>query len=211
MGRTAGGLDHPGRSAVAIPVPVVVLPMDENGVGFDDATAPVYRRRFCPLAPRCPPPSRGATSRASVRARPGRLSVLSVFHSKSGLYGAFVSACRALNSQNRRFPARAEYRAYDDFTATQFAQVRGTPCWPSSWANFSLLQLHSHHNARVNSQRLGQPNTALATVVAARAYQLLGQLVITKRPLNFYLSGLSWGVQVALAFSIVNRLSVVLL
>jgi hypothetical protein len=42
-----------------------------------------------------------------VRARPGRLSALRVFHSKSGLYGAFVKVRRALNSQKRRFPARA--------------------------------------------------------------------------------------------------------
>ena len=42
-----------------------------------------------------------------VRARPGRLSALRVFHNKSGLYGAFVKARRALNSQKRRFPARA--------------------------------------------------------------------------------------------------------
>ena len=43
----------------------------------------------------------------TVRARPGRLSALSVSHSKSILYGAFVWACRALNSSKRRFPARA--------------------------------------------------------------------------------------------------------
>ena len=39
--------------------------------------------------------------------RPGRLSALSVFHSKSVLYGAFVWARRALNRQKRRFSARA--------------------------------------------------------------------------------------------------------
>jgi hypothetical protein len=39
--------------------------------------------------------------------RPGRLSALSVFHSKSVLYGAFVWARRALNNPKRRFPARA--------------------------------------------------------------------------------------------------------
>ena len=39
--------------------------------------------------------------------RPGRLSGLSVFHSKSVLYGAFVWARRALNDPKRRFPARA--------------------------------------------------------------------------------------------------------
>jgi hypothetical protein len=42
-----------------------------------------------------------------VRATSGRLSALRVFLSKSILYGAFVWARRALNSQKRRFPARA--------------------------------------------------------------------------------------------------------
>jgi hypothetical protein len=42
----------------------------------------------------------------SVRARPGWLSALSVFHSRSVLYGAFVWAPRALNIQTRWFPAR---------------------------------------------------------------------------------------------------------
>jgi hypothetical protein len=39
----------------------------------------------------------------SVRARPGRLSALSVSHSKSLLYGAFVWARRALNIPNDGF------------------------------------------------------------------------------------------------------------
>ena len=43
----------------------------------------------------------------TVRARRGRLIGLSVFLCKSVLYGAFVWACRALNSQKRRFPAGA--------------------------------------------------------------------------------------------------------
>jgi hypothetical protein len=45
------------------------------------------------------------------RAHPGRLSALSVSQSKSGLYGAFVWARRALNRQKRRFPARADGEA----------------------------------------------------------------------------------------------------
>jgi hypothetical protein len=44
---------------------------------------------------------------ATVRDRPGKLSALGVFPSKSVLYGAFVWACRVLNSQKRRFWARA--------------------------------------------------------------------------------------------------------
>jgi hypothetical protein len=44
---------------------------------------------------------------AAVWALSGRLSTRSFFHCKIGFYGAFVSARRALNSQKRRFPARA--------------------------------------------------------------------------------------------------------
>jgi hypothetical protein len=51
-----------------------------------------------------------ARQQATVRARPGWLSTLSVSHSKSGLYGTFVWVHRALNSQKRRFPARAARR-----------------------------------------------------------------------------------------------------
>ena len=39
------------------------------------------------------------------------------------------------------------------------AQVRNTPSWPRSWANFSLFCLYSYRNARANSHPLGQPNT----------------------------------------------------
>ena len=49
----------------------------------------------------------GATASSTVRARAGRLSTLSVFHSKSLLYGAFVWSRRALNGPNRRFPGWA--------------------------------------------------------------------------------------------------------
>ena len=41
----------------------------------------------------------------TVRARPGRLSGLSVLHSKLFFYGAFVWARSVFNSQKRRFPA----------------------------------------------------------------------------------------------------------
>jgi hypothetical protein len=50
---------------------------------------------------------RAAIFAETVRLLPGRLSALSVSHSKSVLYGAFVWVCRALNSPKRRFPARA--------------------------------------------------------------------------------------------------------
>jgi hypothetical protein len=45
------------------------------------------------------------------RSAQGRLSGLSVFHSKISLYGVFVWAHRPLNSPKRRFPARAEVEA----------------------------------------------------------------------------------------------------
>jgi hypothetical protein len=43
------------------------------------------------------------------------------------------------------------------------AQVRKTPSWPRSWANFSLSWLYSHWNAWANLHLLGQPNTVLAS------------------------------------------------
>jgi ankyrin repeat protein len=50
--------------------------------------------------------------RRSARAARGRLSALGVFLCKSVFYGAFVWARRALNSQERRFPARAGRNAF---------------------------------------------------------------------------------------------------
>jgi hypothetical protein len=41
-------------------------------------------------------------------------------------------------------------------------QVRKTPGWPKSWANFSLLQLCSHRSAWANLHLLGQPDKFLA-------------------------------------------------
>jgi hypothetical protein len=41
-------------------------------------------------------------------------------------------------------------------------QVRKTPSWPRSWANFSLLQLYSRRNAWANLDIFGQPNIFLA-------------------------------------------------
>jgi hypothetical protein len=46
-------------------------------------------------------------SRYAVRPRPGRLRALSVFHSRSILYGPFVWTRRALNGRKWRLPARA--------------------------------------------------------------------------------------------------------
>ena len=64
---------------------------------FDSIGKPSTALQFC----------KRLEERLTVRARPGRLSALSVPHSKSGFYGAFVWAHRALNGPFRRFAARA--------------------------------------------------------------------------------------------------------
>jgi hypothetical protein len=43
-------------------------------------------------------------------------------------------------------------------------QVRQTPSWPRSWANFSHLQLYYHRHAWANLHLLDQPNNLLAAV-----------------------------------------------
>ena len=87
-------------------------------------------------SPPVSPPTRRISaelSAAAVRARPGRLSGLSVSHSKSVLYGAFVWARRALSSQKRRFPApRAaacliHYLLLQNVTSTWFTVLNGGP------------------------------------------------------------------------------------
>ena len=60
----------------------------------DRSPAPTASKHEHPSKTDCPGP-------------PGRLSALSVFLCKSVFYGAFVWARRVLNSQKRRFPARA--------------------------------------------------------------------------------------------------------
>jgi hypothetical protein len=61
--------------------------------------------------------------------RPGRaLSALSVFLCKSVFYGAFVWARRALNSEKRRFPARAVFGLLDRAKFEVFAfNLRAEP------------------------------------------------------------------------------------
>jgi hypothetical protein len=75
----------------------------------------------------------------TVRARPGRLSALSVSHSKSVLYGALTCAHRVLNRPTRRFRARAD-RAHAlhhrEAPATQSEQEVGPEVGPT--AAFSL-------------------------------------------------------------------------
>jgi hypothetical protein len=65
-----------------------------RGVGCGDDATGVVRDRGCHR--KCP-----------VGARPGWLSAHSVSPSKSVLHGALVWTRRVLNSQKRRFPARA--------------------------------------------------------------------------------------------------------
>ena len=48
--------------------------------------------------------------------------------------------------------ASTMYRITTDFWG---GQVRKTPSWPRSWANFSLLLLHSHRNTWTNLHLLG--------------------------------------------------------
>jgi hypothetical protein len=58
-----------------------------------------------------PSSSRSTTRSSTVRARPApssRFGALGLLHSTSVLYGNFVCARRALNSQKRRFPTRAD-------------------------------------------------------------------------------------------------------
>jgi hypothetical protein len=43
-------------------------------------------------------------------------------------------------------------------------QVRNTPSWPRSWANFGRSSLYSRRNAWANLHLLGQPNSFLASV-----------------------------------------------
>jgi hypothetical protein len=75
------------------------------------------------------PPMGSARALAAPR-RPPRsgpawaLSVLSFFHRKSVLYGAFLWVCRALNSPKRRFPTRAEHaRRREELAAERRRQV----------------------------------------------------------------------------------------
>jgi hypothetical protein len=45
---------------------------------------------------------------------------------------------------------RELYREQRELSLMAARQVRKTPSWPRSWANFSLLYLYSHGNAWVN-------------------------------------------------------------
>jgi hypothetical protein len=75
---------------------------------------------------------------------PGRLSVLSVFLCKSVFYGAFVGACRALNSQKRRFSARAvctSAAAGGHLALLRWARANGCP-WDEFTCTFAAGRGH---------------------------------------------------------------------
>ena len=75
------------------------------------ATPGARRRATTPCSSRSPSWCRpgGSSPRSStVRALPGRLSILSVFHSKSVCIGLLYGRAGCLIVQKRRFPARAE-------------------------------------------------------------------------------------------------------
>jgi hypothetical protein len=74
--------------------------------------------------------------------------------------GAFGPYPPGLEGEDAPETARLREALDRDLQATQ---VRTTPCRPRSWANFSLLYLYSHGNARASSHISGQPNTFLAT------------------------------------------------
>jgi hypothetical protein len=84
------------------------------------------------------PPGTGKSYRPGP---PGRLSALSVFLCKSVLYGAFVWACRAFNSQKRRFPARAVAKAVATEADSNFYSVSSSDLVRSlsSCANMDLV------------------------------------------------------------------------
>jgi hypothetical protein len=86
----------------------------------------------------------------TVRTLPGRLSALSVFRSKSVLYGIFVWARRALNHRKRRFPARAveERHRVDNL------QQGALPCLPRPPGG-DLIPPRSPRNRRAQSHRQG--------------------------------------------------------
>ena len=79
----------------------------------------------------------------TVRAAQGRLSAICVFLWKSILYGAFVWACRALNSPKRRFPARAGGNVHRCRDRLVFCH--GKRCGP----------VHLHHDLRMLRHRAG--------------------------------------------------------
>ena len=94
----------------------------------------ILLRGVAPKPPNAPLGGWGALPRRADRRRelrhlsgpaPGRLSVLSVSHRKSVLFGTFILASRALKNQKRRFAARA--------VAAEFKPARDKGAPASLW------------------------------------------------------------------------------
>jgi hypothetical protein len=76
---------------------------------------PAARSAAAPRSPGCARPA------YSVRAAPGRLSALSVFHRKQILFGASVWESRLLNHRKWRFPVRAVTLLVYTYSVTDLA------------------------------------------------------------------------------------------
>ena len=120
-----------------------------------------------PRAARAPTSAAHRTSRVPPRPGPaGAFKRLSVSHSKTGLYGVFVWARRALNSLKRRFLARAAVRA-----APRPAPTARRPLEVGEQGGAAILRGHrlrsilmmSHHDmsAYFPQYDLGVPHTMI--------------------------------------------------
>ena len=90
---------------------------------------------------------------------PGRLSALSVFLCKSVSYGVFVWARRALNSQKRRSPARADGALYCAVGAL--------------WRYPTMMEWSVVGGRAANPGGARRPAGALGLAVAQESYPLL--------------------------------------
>ena len=111
--------------------------MERNSASLSEATMRPHPRSTT----RCCGTTRSSTAPRTatppVRALRGRLSDLSVLHSKPALYGVFVWARGSLNNQKRRFPARAVasiHTAEEGLMVCRRAWARATMNQFSHWA-----------------------------------------------------------------------------
>ena len=93
---------------------------------------------------------RGAQLLLQVVSGDGRMNHL------SKLVGSGVHSNKAFQRVKSLEAARC---GVGDAELVAAEQVRKSPSWPRSWANFSLLYLYFHRNAWANLYLLGQPNT----------------------------------------------------
>ena len=129
--------------------------------------------RWCPCARRPRRPRRGASA-TTVRALSGRLSGLSVFHSKSVFYGAFVWVRRALNVQKWRFLARAVAR---EARAARLAEEEAGEAAAWEAARAALL---ADKEARTQRQEEEMRGAQTAEAEAAESRRLL-ELALRRR------------------------------